>query len=143
MHPLLAAGLANNLSRDRVAAARSRRIAKAAKRAAADSSAAVEVVIRRATRGDAAALARLGALDSDRRTGELLARHAAEHDVLVAEVGGTIEAAVALNDGLAVADPFRPSAVNAELLALRARQLGGAAARDGHTRLRVLSPRTS
>ena len=54
-----------------------------------------------------------------------------------------LEAALALNDGLAVADPFRPSAVNAELLALRARQLGGAAARDGHARLRVLSPRTS
>ena len=143
MHPLLAASLANSLSRDRVSAARSRRVAKAAKQAAADSSAAVEVVIRRATGADAAALARLGALDSDRRTGELLARHAAEHDVLVAEVGGTIEAAVALNDGLAVADPFRPSAVNAELLALRAHQLGGAAARDGHTGLRVLSPHTS
>jgi hypothetical protein len=143
MHPLLAASLANSLSRDRVSAARSRRVAKAAKQAAADSSAAVEVVIRRATGADAAALARLGALDSDRRSGELLARHTAEHDVLVAEVGGTIEAALALNGGLAVADPFRPSAVNAELLALRARQLGGAAARDGHTRLRVLSPRTS
>ena len=143
MHPLLAASLANSLSRDRVSAARSRRIAKAAKVTAADPSAAVEVVIRRATRADAAALARLGALDSDRRTGELLARHAAEHDVLVAEVGGTIEAALALNGGLAVADPFRPSAVNADLLALRARQLGGGAARDGHTRLRVLSPRTS
>ena len=143
MHPLLAASLANSLSRDRVSAARSRRVAKAAKQAAADSSAAVEVVIRRATGADAAALARLGALDSDRRTGELLARHAAEHDVLVAEVGGTIEAALAVNDGHAVADPFRPSAVNAELLALRARQLGGAAARDGHPRLRVLSPRTS
>ena len=142
MHPLLAASLANSMSRDRVAAARSRRVAKAAKLAAADSSAAVEVVIRRATRADAAALARLGALDSDRRTGELLARHAAEH-VLVAEVGGTIEAALAVNDGLSVADPFRPSAVNAELLALRARQLGGAAARAGHTRLRVLSPHTS
>ena len=35
MHPLLAAGLANSLSRDRVGAARSRRTAKAAKRAAA------------------------------------------------------------------------------------------------------------
>jgi hypothetical protein len=144
MHPLLAASLANSLSRDRVSAARSRRIAKAAKQAAAeDSSAAVDVVIRRATRADAWALARLGALDSDRRTGELLARHAAEHDVLVAEVGDTIEAALALNGGLAVADPFRPSAVSAELLALRARQLGGAAARDGHPRLGVLSPRTS
>ena len=143
MHPLLAAGFANSVSRDRVAVARSRRLARAAKPAAADPSAAVDVVIRRATRADAAALARLGALDSDRRTGELLARDDAKHDVLVAEVGGTIEAALSVGDGLAVADPFRPSAVNAELLALRARQLGGAAARDGHARLRMLSPRTS
>ena len=36
MHPLLAAGLANNLSRDRRRAATARRTAKAAKRAAAD-----------------------------------------------------------------------------------------------------------
>ena len=143
MHPLLAAGLANSLSRDRVRAARSRRTAKVAKRAAADASAAADVVIRRATTADAPALARLGELDGDRRAGALLARHAAEHDVLIAEVDGRLEAALALNDGLAVADPFRPSAVNAELLALRARQLGGAAARDGHARVRVLNPRTS
>jgi len=141
MHPLLAAGLANSLSRDRVGAARSRRTAKAAK--AAKLAAPADVVIRRATTADAPALARLGELDGDRRVGALLARHAAEHDVLIAEVDGRLEAALALNDGLAVADPFRPSAVNAELLALRARQLGGAAARDGHARVRVLNPRTS
>ena len=140
MHPLLAAGLANSLTRDRVGAARSHRAAKAAKRTAA---APVDVVIRRATTADASALVRLAELDGDRRAGALLARHAAEHDVLVAEVDGRLEAALALNDGLAVADPFRPSAVNAELLAVRARQLGGAAARDGHARVRVLNPRTS
>jgi hypothetical protein len=142
MHPLLAASLANSLSRERVGAARSRRIAKAAKRAGADASAPVDVVIRRATTADAPALARLGELDGDRRAGELLARHAAEHEVLIAEVDGRLEAALALNDGVAVADPFRPSAVNAELLALRAHQVGGAAPR-GHGRMRVLSPRTS
>ena len=138
MHPLLAAGLANSLSRDRVEAARSRRTAKVAKLAAP-----ADVVIRRATTADAPALARLGELDGDRRVGALLARHAAHHDVLIAEVDGRLEAALSLNDGLAVADPFRPSAVNAELLALRARQLGGAAPRDRHARLRVLSPHTS
>ena len=37
MHPLLAAGLANSLSRDRVGAARSRRAAKVAKRTASAS----------------------------------------------------------------------------------------------------------
>ena len=143
MHPLLAAGLANSLSRDRVGAARSRRTAKVAKRAAVKASAPVDVVIRRATTADASALARLAELDGDRRAGALLARHAAEHDVLIAEVDGRLEAALALNDGLAVADPFRPSAVNAELLALRAHQLGGTAPRDGHGRVRMLSPRTS
>jgi hypothetical protein len=142
MHPLLAASLANTLSRDRVGAARSRRAAKAAKVAAADASAAAEVVIRRATTADAPALARLGALNGDRRAGEALARHAAAHDVLVAEVDGALEAALAVDDGLAVADPFRPSAVHAELLALRARQLG-AAPRDRHGRSRVLHLRTS
>jgi len=143
MHPLLAAGLANTLSRDRVDAARSRRTAKVAKHTAADASASADVVIRRATTADAPALVRLGELDGDRRAGALLARHAADHEVLIAEVDGRLEAALALNDGLAVADPFRPSAVNAELLALRARQLGGPAARDGHARGRVLNPRTS
>ena len=143
MHLLLAAGLANSLTRDRVRAARSRRTAKAAKLAPAESSAAGEVVIRRATTADAPALARLGELDGDRRTGAVLARQAAEHEVLIAEVDGTIEAALSVNDGLAVADPFRRSAVNTELLALRARQLGGAAPRDRHARLRVLSPHTS
>jgi hypothetical protein len=145
MHPLLAASLANSLSRDRVGAARSRRAAKAAKVAkvaAADASAAAEVVIRRATAADAPALARLGALNGDRRAGEALARHAAAHEVLVAEVDGALEAALAVDDGLAVADPFRPSAVHAELLALRARQLG-AAPRDRRHRSRVLHPRTS
>lgn len=144
MHPLLAASLASTMSRDRVGAARSRRTAKAAKLGRAKTFAPAEVVIRRATTADAPALARLGELDGDRRAGERLAGHAAEHDdVLIAEVGGRVEAALALNDGLAVADPFRPSAVNAELLALRARQLGGAAPRDGRARVRVLRPHTS
>ena len=142
MHPLLAAGLANSMSRDRLGAARSRRTVKAATRARARSSAPAEVVIRRATSADASALARLGELDGDRRAGELLARHAAEQDVLIAEVDGRLEAALALSDGLAAADPFRPSAVPAELLALRARQLG-AAPRGDRARTRVLHLRTS
>ena len=133
MHPLLAASLANSLSSDRVGAARSRRTAKAAQarraraipRPARSSSGARAPPTPRRSSASARSTATTDA-------GALLARHAAEHDVLVAEVDGRLEAALAVDDGLAVADPFRPSAVNAELLALRARQLGGVAARDGH-----------
>ena len=75
--------------------------------------------------------------------GELLARAAEQHEVLVAEVDGSIEAALALDGGLAVADPFRPSAPDAKLLALRARQLGGDADGARRGRLGVLHPRTS
>jgi hypothetical protein len=143
MHPLLAAGLANSLSHDRVFAARTRRAAKAATTPGADDPAPGDVVIRRADATDAAALVRLGALDSDRRAGALLGSLAGDHRVLVAEVDGKLEAAQALDGDIAVADPFRPSAVNAELLALRARQLAGVAPRRSRARLHVLSPRTS
>jgi hypothetical protein len=42
---------------------------------------------------------------------------------LVAEIGGTPIAALALRDASAVADPMRPSAPFVELLRVRARQL--------------------
>ena len=63
--------------------------------------------------------------------------------MLVAEVDGSIEAALALDGGLAVADPFRPSALDLQLLSIRARQLGGDAPRRRGHRLGVLHPRTS
>ena len=141
MHPLLLAALANNLSTSRVTAAEDRRTAKTGKRSGARAPASDEVVIRRATGGDAAALVRLGTLDGDRRAGESLAHNPGA--VLVAEVDGRLEAALALDDGVTVADPFRPSAVDVELLALRARQLGGHAPRHHRARLSVLHPRTS
>jgi hypothetical protein len=46
--------------------------------------------------------------------------------VLVAEVGGELVAALPLDGGDAVADPFRPTAALVEMLTLRAQQL-----RDG------------
>ena len=119
MHPLLAASLANTLSATAVrappVASRRPSAARSAPAHAAPPTAPVEVVIRRATDGRRARRSsRLGALDSDRRAGELLADAVPPtHDVLVAEVDGTIEAALALDDGLAVADPFRPSALHA------------------------------
>jgi hypothetical protein len=100
-----------------------------------------ELVIRRATVADAAALRRLAALDGQTRAGDALVARASE--VLVAEVDGSLEAAVSLDGELSVADPFRPSAVDAQLLALRAHQLGGAAPQAHRGRLSVLHPRTS
>ena len=140
MHPLIAASLSSQLSRERVAR-RPRHPRRGAHRGTPAATAA-ELVIRRAGPADAGALIRLGTLDGDRRAGELLARAAEQHEVLVAEVDGSIEAAYALDGGVAVADPFRPSAADAQLLALRARQLGGDAARRSRRRL-VLHLRTS
>src|SRR5829696_7430553 len=72
------------------------------------------VTIRRATPADAAALKRLAALDSAPvPAGELL----------VAEVGGELWAAAAIDGPAVVADPFRPSGELALLLAQRAAQL--------------------
>src|SRR4051794_1703279 len=73
-----------------------------------------DIVIRRADASDARALSRLAALDS-------AAAPLAGPDVLIAEVSGQIVAAV--HDGLAIADPFRPSAGLVELLHTRERQL--------------------
>jgi hypothetical protein len=70
------------------------------------------LTIRPADLADLAGLDRLAALDSaSPPTG----------DVLVAEVGGELWAAVEIDTGVAVADPFRPSADLVELLQLHAR----------------------
>jgi hypothetical protein len=72
------------------------------------------VTIRMATEADTRALHRLAASDSTSFDG---AR------TLVAEVGNELWAAVSLEDGAMMADPFRPSAELLFLLAERARQL--------------------
>ena len=145
MHPLIAAAVSAQLQRT-AAARRPRRVAsrgtpERARTVSAD--AADDVVIRAATPADSAALVRLGALDGNRSAGQLLADAAADHAVLVAEVDGSLEAAVALDGGLAIADPFRPTALDLQLLSIRARQLGGDAPRRAGRRLGVLHPRTS
>jgi hypothetical protein len=72
------------------------------------------LVIRRAVAADAVALQRVAELDSaPRPAGEMV----------VAEQGGSLVAAVSLSDGTAIADPFRPTADIVELLRMRARQL--------------------
>jgi hypothetical protein len=72
------------------------------------------VLIRFARAGDARAVAELEQLES---------RDLPDGPRLVAEVGEQIVAAVAVADGAAVADPFRPTQATVELLRLRARQL--------------------
>ena len=143
MHPLLAAAVSTQLIRERTAVTRSHRRAETRGTPEQGHVEPADVVIRLAAPADAAALVRLGALDSNRPAGQLLADAASEHAVLVAEVDGSIEAALALDGGLAVADPFRPSALDLQLLSMRARQLGGDVPRRLGHRLGVLHPRTS
>jgi hypothetical protein len=74
------------------------------------------LIIRRASDSDAVALHQLAALDSS---------SVPRGDVLVAEVGAELWAAVEVESGAAVADPFRPSADVAELLRFRADAIRG------------------
>jgi hypothetical protein len=77
------------------------------------------ISLRLARPADRAALARLAALD----------RAPALHgDVLVAESGGALRAALSLGEDRAVADPFAPTAELVELLRTRAALLRGAPA---------------
>jgi hypothetical protein len=69
------------------------------------------VTIRPATASDADAVERLAALDST---------SAPPGDVLLAEVGDELWAAVEIDGGRAIADPFRASRDLVELLRLRA-----------------------
>ena len=65
------------------------------------------LVLRPATSADSADLERLAALDSARPL---------DGDVLLASAGGEVRAALSLDSGRAVADPFWPSAELVELL---------------------------
>lgn len=76
------------------------------------------LTIRRADAADAGALVRLAALDSaSPPTG----------DALLAEVGDELWAALELDSGAAIADPFRPSGDLVDLLRLRSSLLVGRA----------------
>ncbi len=72
------------------------------------------VLIRRASPADAAALARLSALDE---------RELPVGDRLVGELGGRIVAALEVCSGRAVADPFVATTGVVELLGVRAAQV--------------------
>jgi hypothetical protein len=91
------------------------------------------LTIRRADAADAGALVRLAALDSaSPPTG----------DALIAEVGPELWAALEIDSGAAIADPFRPSGELVELLRLRAALLH-AERKDGRGALARLLPRAA
>ena len=74
------------------------------------------LTIRRATADDTFALRRLAAIDS---------AYPPTGEVLLAEMGRELWAAVSVDTGAAVADPFRPSADLVELLRFRAEPMRG------------------
>ena len=92
------------------------------------------VTIRRAYPDDGDELVGLAALDC---------RRLPAGDLLVAEVDGHLWAALSLDAGEAIADPFRPAAAIVRLLRIRAAQLGAAAtvAERDRTWRRQLTPR--
>jgi len=79
--------------------------------------------IRQARQADASALERLAQLDSSQ---------VPVGDVLLAEVGEELWAALSLEDGHAIADPLRPSADAVLILAERSSQLHRGARRQSH-----------
>ncbi len=84
--------------------------------------------IRQARHADASALERLAQLDSSQ---------VPVGDVLLAEVGDELWAALSLDDGHAIADPLRPSADAVLMLAQRSSQLHTSARRRSHGRTRL------
>jgi hypothetical protein len=100
-----------------------------------DSGDAAEVVtIRRAVPADAAALRRLAQLDS--------APEPKPAPMLVAEVDGELLAALPLDGGRAIADPFRRTAEVVSILSERARQLARPTRRRTRRRPRPFSAPT-
>ena len=89
------------------------------------------LTIRRSDVADSGALARLAVLDSS---------SALTGDALVAEVGDELWAAVEVDTGIAIADPFRPSADLVDLLRLRAEHMRADGAR-ARRRFASLLPR--
>jgi hypothetical protein len=71
-----------------------------------------QITIRQATSADAFALRRLAALDD---------RRALHGDVVLAEQAGEVRAALSLDDGRSVANPFAPTAALVEMLRAHSR----------------------
>jgi hypothetical protein len=87
------------------------------------------LTIRRAAAADEFAVGRLSALDS---------AFPPTGDVLLAEVGDELWAALSVDTGHAVADPFRPSGDLVDLLRLRADGLSAEQPARGRVLARIL-----
>jgi hypothetical protein len=86
-----------------------------------------DLKVRTATDDDAPSLLRLARLDSQGRP--------PSGTIIVAEDGGVLVAATAVEDGATIADPFRSTAPIVAMLRLRAEQLNGSGPRSRRTRL--------
>jgi hypothetical protein len=91
------------------------------------------LTIRRADSSDTVALYELAALDSATPPAG---------DALLAEVGGELWAAIEIDSGAVIADPFRPSGELADLLRLQV-SLDGGSERSGRGALARLLPRAA
>jgi hypothetical protein len=91
------------------------------------------LTIRRADSSDSGALVRLAALDS---------ASPPSGEALLAEVGGELWAAVEIDSGAAIADPFRPSGELVDLLRLQV-SLDGGRERSERGALARLLPRAA
>ena len=78
-----------------------------------------EITIRQATSADAFSLRRLAALDD---------RRALHGDVLLAEQGGEIRAALSLESGRSIANPFAPTAELVDMLQMHSKHIETVAA---------------
>lgn len=146
MHPFIAVSLAKEMERARLLTAEKERAVRPRAMPETSPPLARSLVIRRARPADAHALDRLARLDSAAAAVAhrlaALANAPWEGGVLVAEVDGAVEAARVLEDGTAIADPFRATAGLTALLALRAEQLTARPGprRRGLPRLGALRP---
>jgi hypothetical protein len=87
------------------------------------------LTIRRASETDRSSLRDLAVLDSS---------HAPSGEVLVAQIGSELWAAVEVETGAAIADPFRPSGDLVELLRFRAQGIRGQTRGERGTFARLL-----
>jgi hypothetical protein len=122
MYPIMQQELARQNAIEAQRTGAGRRLAREASEAAREERHGHDVVIREAEAADVLAMMRLGDLDSKAVPGGRL---------LVAEVHGRVQAALALDGGQVLADPFEPTSHLVALLQLRAAQLGVVRAHRG------------